>query len=504
MAIGRRDELQTSIYDDVAFPSYPYPQSHPERLATIAHLCGMRPAPLETCRVLELGCGAGGNLLPMADTMPHGSFVGIDLSPQQIAIGQELLRAAELKNVRLEARDLLSIDSSIGTFDYVIAHGVFSWTLPNVQDKILALCRETLAPNGIAYINYNTYPGWHVQGMLRDMLYFHSQSFVEPTERVREARRMIQFLYQTLPASSTAFGSLVRTELDAIERNSDSYLFHAYLNVVNRPVYLSEFQRRAVAHGLRYLGDAEPDATWPDRAAPQLAAQFKQLTSDESCWSQHFDYIRFTASRRSLLCHQEAAIERGPCFAALQELHVSAPLRQAEGAQPSTPVSFVTTGGRSVSTNDTRMRATLELLAEAWPASISFEQLAQQVETRVVAAPSQNISPIETWQRDLVHGFCNHVLGLSVRPSHCSKAIARYPRASAFARLQAARMDFVANRRHETVRLTDFERRCLSLLDGSRTIAEISQQLGGAANESLIRLSANGLLSEDGKSDRSD
>ncbi len=495
MATAHEQESRISIYDEVAFPSYPYPQTHPDRLATIARLCGLQTAAVDDCQVLELGCGAGGNLLPMADSLPRSGFVGIDLSAQQIAIGREYLTVAGLTNVRMEARDILSLDASIGRFDFLIAHGVYSWTTEVVREKILALCRELLAPNGVAYINYNTYPGWHLQGMLRDMLYYHSQSFTDPSERVREARRMIEFLYQTLPAPSTPFGGLVRAELDAIQRNSDAFLFHAYLNVVNQPFYLHEFQRRATAHGLRYLGDAEPEGTWPEYTAPHLAARLKQLTTDESHWSQHFDFIRFGTSRRSLLCHQEVSIERGPCSDALRELHVSAPLRRKEGAQQSTTASFVTTTGRSVSTGEPRLRAALELLADTWPGSIPFEHLALQVEAQV-AAVQPSVNPIEPWHHDLVQCFCNHVLELHIRPSRSSKTIAAYPQASALARLQAVRTDFVANRRHDTVRLNEFDRRCLSLLDGSRTSDEISQQLGGEAHQTLARLSASGLLME--------
>ena len=41
-------------------------QTHPDRLATIALLYGMAPRPVDRCRVLELGCGDGSNLIPMA------------------------------------------------------------------------------------------------------------------------------------------------------------------------------------------------------------------------------------------------------------------------------------------------------------------------------------------------------------------------------------------------------------------------------------------------------
>lgn len=154
----------------VFYPSQPFAASHPDRLATIATLYGMKPAPVDRCRVLELGCADGGNIIPMAEVLPASELVGIDVSETEISTGGETIRALALDNIRLEMADILDIDASLGRFDYVICHGVFSWVPDEVQDKIFAVCRQNLADNGVAYVNYNTYPGWHVQGMIRDML----------------------------------------------------------------------------------------------------------------------------------------------------------------------------------------------------------------------------------------------------------------------------------------------------------------------------------------------
>src|SRR5437016_4128203 len=88
-----------SRYDPLLYDSGPVPASHIEVLAAEAALAGLSPAPIERCRVLELGCASGGNLLPMADEFPGSQFVGIDMSPRQIARGQQLVERAGLSNV---------------------------------------------------------------------------------------------------------------------------------------------------------------------------------------------------------------------------------------------------------------------------------------------------------------------------------------------------------------------------------------------------------------------
>src|ERR1700747_3167393 len=139
--------METS-YDQVLYRGFPYAQSHPDRLATMATLFGMTPAPVERCRVLELGCGDGGNVIPMAFTLPESRFLGVDLSASAIARGQDLVRTLSLSNITLRHLDLMEMAGGAGEFDYIIAHGLYSWVPPAVREQILKLFKSHLAPNG--------------------------------------------------------------------------------------------------------------------------------------------------------------------------------------------------------------------------------------------------------------------------------------------------------------------------------------------------------------------
>ncbi|MBI2478687.1 MAG: class I SAM-dependent methyltransferase [Planctomycetia bacterium] len=223
-------ELQepTTSYDQVEYSSYPFQQSHPDRLATIATLFGMHPPRLDDCRVLELGCSSGGNLIPMADQLPQARFVGIDASTKAIEKGNQTIRAVGLQNIELRHADILKLDDALGEFDYIITHGVFSWVPQPVQDKILDLCAKQLAPNGVAYVSYNTYPGWHFRGMIRDVMSYHAQFFETPQRQLNEARALVDFLAKSVPTENNPYGMLLSRELELLRDKQGYYLFHEF------------------------------------------------------------------------------------------------------------------------------------------------------------------------------------------------------------------------------------------------------------------------------------
>src|SRR3954471_24601251 len=95
----------TTAYDEVRYSNYPYAQTHPDRLATVGALHGLPTPDPSTARVLEIGCGAGGNLLAMAVATPGITAIGIDLAAQPIAEGRAALEAVGIDNVDLRQGD---------------------------------------------------------------------------------------------------------------------------------------------------------------------------------------------------------------------------------------------------------------------------------------------------------------------------------------------------------------------------------------------------------------
>ena len=177
-----------SEYDRIPYRSLPYPLTRPAHVAAIAQTFGLALPDVTTARVLEIGCAGGGNIIPLAAAFPDARFVGIDLSPVQIGQARERAAAAGLENIEFREGSVTEIDHGWGIFDYIVCHGVYSWVPPEVQEALLSALRRSLAPEGVAYMSYNVYPGWKAKEIVRDAMLLASGDSATSDEKVREAR----------------------------------------------------------------------------------------------------------------------------------------------------------------------------------------------------------------------------------------------------------------------------------------------------------------------------
>ena len=295
-------------YDATPYNSDAFPQSAPGQLAAIAYLFGLETPEVSTARVLEVGCAAGANVIPFAVAHPKASVVGIDLSEVQIDAGRVRVQKLGLDNLELRAGDIARMElAGLGQFDYIVAHGVYSWVPENVQDAILSAFRRLLAPKGVAYLSYNTYPGWKTKEVLRDAMLLASGGSATPDEKVRNARGMVDFLDEVAPAGGVL--SRVMAESRAFSESfGDSYLLHDELETFNSPCYFYEMLNRAGAHGLAFLAEARPEAMFPGNHGPKVAEYLQEKCAGvQVLIEQYMDFVVNRLFRESLLVHAERA-----------------------------------------------------------------------------------------------------------------------------------------------------------------------------------------------------
>lgn len=450
-------------YDHVLYKGAPFGQTHPERLAMLGHLYGMQPAHVEQCRVLELGCTDGGNLIPMALALPGSRFIGIDLSARAIASGLATIRHLGLTNIELRAGDIMEISHTWGQFDFIIAHGVFSWVPAPVREQILRISKQNLASQGIAYISYNAQPGGHLRTLVREMMLFHVRDVQDPVQRIFKARELVEFLVQHTPGAVDDYRSFLRKELEGILERDPNVLFHDELSDCWAPLFFHEFISQAGAHGLQFLSEANYSDMQDKSFSDSAAATMQSWSDDRLTREQYRDFLKCRRFRQTLLCHSEISLQAEPFSAALHTLYASssAKLVATEGAVK----TFEGAHGSSVKTAHPVVLRVLDQLTEAWPRSLYFEELAE---------PEHRAAQADI----LLALFAAGLIQLHMWRPQIAPRATEYPVASPLARWQAETGTALTTLRHTTIDAKgDLERRLIALLDGTRDRPALVREL---------------------------
>jgi methyltransferase-like protein len=491
----------TTAYDHVLYPGHAFSQTHPDRLATVAGLFGMATAPVDRCRVLELGCGDGGNLLPMAFALPGSEFVGLDLAARPVAKGQAVAGALGLKNITLRALDVREISRDFGRFDYIIAHGLYSWVPPDVQDKVIAICRDNLAPGGVAYVSYNAYPGCRQSHMVREMLLYHARRFADPEEQVGQALAFARFLKDAHP-NPDAYASFLREELERVCKRPNHLLYHDDLAPFNTPVYFHQFVEHAGRHGLQFLAEADffemQDHIYP----PEVTEQIRRMAGGNVvAREQYLDFLKFRRFRQTLLCHQEVKLDRTPDPRRVMVLYIASAARPAAD-QPdlhsSAEEEFRGPRGALMSTDYPLAKAAIYHLGTVWPLFLSFPELVRQARSLLgQSSPpgdpcadedAQVLAEIlrQTYSADLIELYC--------QPPRFALQAGERPLASPLARLQIQHQEpVITNLRHANVNVEEpLARALVCLLDGTRDRAALLADLTPLVTSGAAPLIVNG------------
>jgi methyltransferase-like protein/2-polyprenyl-3-methyl-5-hydroxy-6-metoxy-1,4-benzoquinol methylase len=471
------------VYDELPYDAQPFPQSHPDRLATIAILFGMRPARVRGCRVLELGCAAGGNLVPMAEQLPESEFLGIDLSARQVAEGRALIGALGLGNIQLRHQSILDFDPGGGAFDYIICHGVYSWVPDEVREKILEICARHLAPQGVAFISYNTYPGWHARAAVRDMMLYHVRDLAGPAAQVAQARALVEFLSHAVPADDSAFGVTLRDEVKRLRPYGDSHLFHDYLEDANQPLYFHQFMERAARHDLQYLGESDVSAMLTSNFPKPVADTLDRISNDVVRTEQYMDFVRNRAFRQTLVCRRDVPLQRLLTPDRVTSLHVASPATPLASGRGHAD-TFQIPGGPTFTPGHALVTAAFHHLAETWRRSVSFDDLYAAACRR--AGGGHDAGARQVLAADLLLGYTANAVELRTSPADFVTIPTATPKASRLAREQARQGRRVTSQRHEAVLLDDLSLRLVSLLDGESD--------RGALLEVVVGMAAAGAL----------
>ncbi len=334
--------------------------------------------------------------------------------------------ALGLANLELRVCDLRELTDAAGEFDYILAHGLYSWVPAGVRDALLALCRARLAPQGIVFISYNAYPGQYERRMLREMLLYRG-------DNVESAREFLR--------------TLAHQEAAALADSPDDILFHDILAPVNQPVWFHEFAAHARRHGLRYLGEADPHEMF------DLSGRI----ADEAA-EQELDFRKLRRFRQTLLCRAEAS-----------------PARAIAPEQMDGFLFSKNPHGRRIAGSDPAVEAVAQALDDVHPLPVAFEELVPYAGSR------------EALREILLGMLAAGCADPHVYDFPCEESVTARPRASRLARYEAAAGPLVTNLCHMPVQLDHVTRHLLLLLDGTRTAETLARRLAARAGAAPLR-----------------
>jgi SAM-dependent methyltransferase len=429
---------------------------------------------VDRARVLELGCGEGGHLVPFAARNPAARCVGIDLSGHAVS---EARRFADrlgasvtfLELDVLHATEALARPDLPEAYDYVVAHGLYSWVPPAVREAILGVISRFLAPDGLFYLSYNTRPGWHLRGMIAEILQYHTKGFEDPRKKVAQARAILQFLADQVPPADP-YGAVLQKEAKLVARQPDPWVFHDLLAEHNHRFLLSEFVADLDRHGLAYVADSDVASMLPERLPTAAREVLLPIFEDRIAGEQYMDFLIGRHFRRSI------GGRPGPAgtfdWTVFRSMAARGTLRRVPEASGPDHDTFKTQLGDTLSSSVPLVRAALRRLAET-PGAVPWSAL----EDRILADAGAAEAERELLGRNLVVAWIRG--GLEVHPTALGVQgpVGERPVADPLVRRTAPWGDGVTTVFHDFARTDGLDRELLPLLDGTRTAIEAVERV---------------------------
>lgn len=467
-----------AAYDQLPYVSRAITLSHPVRMAGVARLFGLGPVPMAEARILELGCAGGGNLLPLAAAWPGCECVGIDYSPVQIRQAEGIVASLGLGNIRFLCQDVSTLSEDLGHFDYIIAHGLYSWVPTEVREAILPACARLLTANGLVYISFNTLPGWHHRAVLRDLFLLAGQGSPDQRQATKAGvERLLQLARHAQGAGGgTPYQRCLLDEAERVKRSDPSYLAHDFLEEWNHAFYLKDFIEQGARAQLCYVADLAPINLFPnlqDHAAARLAEDGGAQTYEAI--EQLLDFAMGRTFRQALLA---PAAARGKLQRAWEP-------RRREGIflaariqkHPKTGIYHHYHGG-TIQAGSPLDQAALQVLGQQGPHALSWEQWRTQ--TLGLSGHREAARVDQALETLLLALLKISAVDLVGEPPPTGTAASMIPAATAYVRWEATQgQRTVTNLYQENIELRPETLKVLALLDGKTDRQALLERMFG-------------------------
>jgi len=343
----------------------------------------------------------------------------------------------------------------------------------------------------VAYVSYNTYPGWRLLGTVRDMMLYHTRDIADPHQKVAEARALIEFLAESIPANFNPHSNFLHAYVNFFKEEAlpkgqvdEAYLLHDELAGVNEPLYFYQFAERAAAHGLKYMAEADFRTMLANSFPDETVKALRKVAKSTIALEQYMDFLRNRTFRQTLLCHQDVRLSAAMDAERMAKFYVGSPALpvSTEPDIDATSVEqFRAPNHAILSTDHPVTKAAMLYLTRIWPQIVPFETLLAEAGACLSEVPHDIAAVAQILAANLLkaYGYSDNLVELHVYAPHFVVEVSERPVASPVARLNAATHGPVTNVRHERVRLNEAGCYLLPYLDGSRDRAALLEIMEG-------------------------
>lgn len=498
--------MYANSYDEVPYLSYHYYRTSIDNLYTISSLFGIKAPDCKKCKVLELGCSSGSNIIPVAFKYPDSSFIGVDYSIVQIEKGRKQVVKLGLKNIDLQHLSIMDIDEDFGIFDYIIVHGVISWVSKEIQEKIFDICNKNLVENGIVYISYNTFPGWNMLKTIRDMMLYHTSFFEDKKEKAHQARLLLEFVKEGSENKNTPYSLFLESEFNYLSEQSDYYLIHDYLEGENNPFYFHEFISKAEKYNLKYIGDVLLSSMYTGNLPKNVSKKLQSISDDIAHTEQYMDFISNRRFRSSVLCHDSIELNRSLEISIMSEFSFISKLKSVKEVTDfmilsKENVDYTVISEVSFKTNNSVVVVMLKILEAKAPSvttsndliNLTFDNLNRIFKRELYSKKQVEEIIFDTLMR-LV--FANYVRLFSEKNDTYITEISEFPEVSELTRVQASEDNWVTTNLGEVFRLDAMSQIAVRYLDGKTSVKEVIEKIHTFFSTEKITLITEEELSE--------
>jgi 2-polyprenyl-3-methyl-5-hydroxy-6-metoxy-1,4-benzoquinol methylase/methyltransferase-like protein len=450
----RADDLAEAAYDQVPYRSQAWPESRPEFLATLGFLYGFPRLEIGKARILELGCGDGGNLIPLAVAYPDSTLVGIDISSEQIKLAKQASKHLNLRNLSLEAQRFSDLSTDTTKFDIIIAHGILSWVAPEVQLQVLKLCQQLLADQGLVFLSYNALPGWHGEQAIRDNLLMLTQKTDPSLAKVKQGLHYLEFMRDHAMESDSVYQTVLKTVSQRVEQSPGIHFFaHEYLSSENHAYYFTDFVEKIKPYGLKVLCHAEHSPPDLENLDADLLSELSTMARDSTELQQYADFFTNKRFHQHILCHDSVKTSFHVNPVKITELWITSSLQPASNQAHGT---FVTPHGQKLEITHDFYISFFNKLAERWPSPTRFHDIFTQcVAENPTTSPEHLRQELEELCELLLQCFYGNIVSLSLNaPPYQAKAGER-PCVSALVRQDVANDQPTTNLLHQSLYVDD-------------------------------------------------